>query len=1132
MGKFETGSRRAIRAIAKWPPIIFGLIFCLGLMVFVRDAEGADGETPSTVETPSVSVSLTKEQALERIQALRNDLAAIPAAADETSPDARRKAALQRLIALLETYSGNLSKLEEFPKQQERLGEREEMADKELTALASNPGPSPPKSPTKEDFEELSLGVTQQRDGVEVLRKAIADAHTRLEESAVRISEARKQEEDADKAIAQFSQETPSLQEAGSQELLNINLEVSRIDKQVALQTIKILEAQTAFDKKTEPILRKEMEAADIKLKRLEEEFELYNEALAGKLNAEQQELQQDLEAKEQMAAEAGSPVERFIKQAEADLAASKKNKSEVEGFLISLKKDVSEQEKRLAAEKAELDSLHNLLVSSGAAPEMTDRLRQILDLFKSRRKVIGRLLQSDLTETVGRYRSRRFEIENTLLDFTERWNKDRDAALAGLSESAQKSIVEKSDPLYSEYRTALREEKSLLTEAIALGQQMQDLMLSRLDNLNTAERFVKARSFWLRDGKPISEVITRQLWQETTGLKALWQKGISADTRAAIYQAVYGIWGILYLVMLVLVLPLLLAYLLRLLRNAGRKISSEPASYSQAFREALLASVLNIIGAAVLPLYLFLTARLSAAMGLPAGLEAVLRELLTGAAVFLFGWLLLRAFLAENGVARVQFHLPDDAAVVLYRSLRLLLSAYILFFVPQTILAQPPFEFEATPRILYTFFEMAAAMAAARLIRRRSLFPKHVLSALGNITLQRLWPLLRFFTLIALCAVVVLDVAGYRTAALAIFQSVMMSLGMLLLIIPAYLGAMASLRSMGQFYWGKHWVELDSEEEIPVDGHAAEQQMEGFVRVLFVLLTVFVLAMAWGIDDQALKTLEEVHIYSLHGAGDVPEFITAADVLRFILYMGIMVWLLRHLPGIYEFAIFPRVNLDEGAKYAILTISRYGIFTIGIIMALSQVHLDLGRLGWLIAAIGVGLGFGLQEIVSNFFSGIILLVERPIRINDIVTIGNVTGTVRRINIRATTILNFDSQEVLLPNKDLVTQSVTNWTRGDTVNRLVIEIGVAYGSDLDKVTNLLMGIATSDPDVLDDPKPSVTFTRHGDSALEFVVRVFIPSPSFLLVVRDRLNRTINREFQAHGIEIPFPQRDIHIRSTS
>ena len=201
-------------------------------------------------------------------------------------------------------------------------------------------------------------------------------------------------------------------------------------------------------------------------------------------------------------------------------------------------------------------------------------------------------------------------------------------------------------------------------------------------------------------------------------------------------------------------------------------------------------------------------------------------------------------------------------------------------------------------------------------------------------------------------------------------------------------------------------------------------------------------------------------------------------------------------------------------------------------LLALSEIHLDLGRLGWLMAAIGVGLGFGLQEIVSNFVSGIILLVERPVQVGDIVTVGNMSGTVRRINIRATTILNFDRQEVILPNRSLITREVTNWTRGDTINRLVISIGVAYGSDIEKVSQILMQIACEDPDVMKDPAASVVFMQHGESSLDFNLRVFIPSPSFIMVLRDRLNKRINREFEKHGIEIPFPQRDLHIKSSA
>ena len=147
-----------------------------------------------------------------------------------------------------------------------------------------------------------------------------------------------------------------------------------------------------------------------------------------------------------------------------------------------------------------------------------------------------------------------------------------------------------------------------------------------------------------------------------------------------------------------------------------------------------------------------------------------------------------------------------------------------------------------------------------------------------------------------------------------------------------------------------------------------------------------------------------------------------------------------------------------------------------------------------------------------------------------VVTVGSTSGTVTKSNIRATTLVNFDKQEVVLPNRNLITSEVTNWTRGDTINRLVLNVGVAYGSDPNQVSELLEKIARDQPEVLNDPEPSVIFMDHGERSLNFALRVFLPSPNELMSVRDRLNKVINKEFTERGIEIPFPQRDLHIRS--
>lgn len=314
--------------------------------------------------------------------------------------------------------------------------------------------------------------------------------------------------------------------------------------------------------------------------------------------------------------------------------------------------------------------------------------------------------------------------------------------------------------------------------------------------------------------------------------------------------------------------------------------------------------------------------------------------------------------------------------------------------------------------------------------------------------------------------------------------------------------------------------------------GRARARLSSALERVVFMVGCVAILAGLWGIDEHAFDALDQWRAYDIRGSGELDEFVSYGDLLTALLIAIGTYYVLKYLPGIHEFGIFSRFELDSGLKYAILTMSRYGLFTMGAIMALSAIHLDLGRLSWLMAAMGVGLGFGLQEIVSNFVCGIILLIERPVRVGDVVTIGSTSGKVQLINIRATSVINFDRQELIVPNRNLITREVTNWTRSDTVIRLVVPIGVTYGTDVDRVTQLLLEIAQAQPDILPEPPPQALFLRHGESSLDFELRVFIPDPSTKLPLQHRLNREINRRLAELGIAIPFPQRDLHIVSSA
>jgi potassium efflux system protein len=219
----------------------------------------------------------------------------------------------------------------------------------------------------------------------------------------------------------------------------------------------------------------------------------------------------------------------------------------------------------------------------------------------------------------------------------------------------------------------------------------------------------------------------------------------------------------------------------------------------------------------------------------------------------------------------------------------------------------------------------------------------------------------------------------------------------------------------------------------------------------------------------------------------------------------------------------------DPGTRFVVFTISKYLIFLVGYGAAILTLQFSFASLGWLIAAASVGLGFGLQEIVSNFFSGLILFFERPVRVGDVVTVGTTTGTVQGISIRATQVLDFDRRVIMIPNRRFIVEDVVNWSHNDLVVRRRIQVGVAYGTDVKRVADILLEVARDCPHVKPDPAPSVVFTTFGASSLDMDLLVFVEIEHRMTVLSD-LNMAISRRFAEEGIQIPFPQRDLHLRS--
>ncbi|PJG59987.1 mechanosensitive channel MscK [Aeromonas cavernicola] len=324
-----------------------------------------------------------------------------------------------------------------------------------------------------------------------------------------------------------------------------------------------------------------------------------------------------------------------------------------------------------------------------------------------------------------------------------------------------------------------------------------------------------------------------------------------------------------------------------------------------------------------------------------------------------------------------------------------------------------------------------------------------------------------------------------------------------------------------------------ESIEEHPMDLEEVSQQSLRLTRT--VLLLIFGAAFYWLWSDliAVFSYLDSIVLWQKSvgsGTSAVLYPISLSDVLTAIFMLGAAWSLARNLPGLLEVLVLSKLHLAQGTAYAITTMLNYVLIGVSTLTALSLMGMQWDKLQWLAAGLTVGIGFGLQEVVGNFVSGIIILFERPVRIGDTVTIGTFSGTVSKIRIRATTITDFDRKEVIIPNKVLMTERLINWSLTDTVTRVIVRVGVAYGSDLELTRTLLKQAADENSRVLKDPAPIVFFLTFGASTLDHELRFFVSELGDRNPAIDELNRKIDQLFREHGIDISFNQVDVYIKN--
>ncbi len=258
---------------------------------------------------------------------------------------------------------------------------------------------------------------------------------------------------------------------------------------------------------------------------------------------------------------------------------------------------------------------------------------------------------------------------------------------------------------------------------------------------------------------------------------------------------------------------------------------------------------------------------------------------------------------------------------------------------------------------------------------------------------------------------------------------------------------------------------------------------------------------------------------------------VTVVSILVFLLLLTIFIGIGIFARRALQRRILKRLKVDSGTSYTLARITQYLIITIGVLVSFNFVGINLSSLTVIFGLLSVGIGFGLQNITSNFISGLIILFERPISVGDRVMVNQIEGDIVEINIRATMVRTVNNILIVVPNSEFVSKDVINYSHGDSTYRLDVNVGFSYSSDLDNVLKALQEVADNNSSVMQNPEPEVFLNEFGDSSWNMQLRTWIPDVKQYPKVRNELNQAIVRTFRKYGVEIPFPQRDLHMRSS-
>ena len=714
----------------------------------------------------------------------------------------------------------------------------------------------------------------------------------------------------------------------------------------------------------------------------------------------------------------------------------------------------------------------------------------------------------------------------DTLLD--ELTQQSRDLPVEEVTEVAdrQKALLES---MYSDV------DRALVDTLIPLGVQLE--VLNRLTQ--DYESLISRNLLWIRSDKPLRLSDLRGLidvtgWLEVARLRSLIQSFIGGVAKRPILAA-----SMLFLIIFFAVLHRW--FVLRIVALGGS------LSGANAMRLWPTVQAVFLTACAGLPVWLPIEtlSRILGEFAAAGTTEASVADSLSIAGLVFLPLEMLRQLIRPHGVAVDHFGWSKLVIEPLHRAVRRAAGlGLVLVFLARLLMLERMAHSELSPlaRLVFAGLMLCVAGILWRVLDHRTGVTASLLASYPDTLMAKLswlWRPLAAATPILLAglslsgyafAATQLSVSLYQTIWLIVAAAVLHGVAIRWLLVSKRRIALQQLRERSALR--EHAEGSGATTELldvnQMKLSAIDQQTRRLIDASTAVGIVIALFWLWSSVVPALSFLDSIVLWQQLGAdGTITSVVTLNNVLIAVPSILLTFVLVRNAPGLLEAAVLQRLPLDNAARYAVTSLTSYIFGILGILFVAGILGLTWSSVQWLAAGLSVGLGFGLQEVVANFVCGLILLFEQPIRVGDVVTLDSITGVVSRIRMRATTVTTWERQEYVIPNKDLITGRVTNWTLTDSVNRVVIRVGVAYGTDTRQACDLLREICRDIKEVLAEPRPIITFEQFGDSTLNIAVRVYLASLDNRLATISELHTVIHERFNAEGIEIAFPQLDVH-----